>query len=120
MDVGIDDVDADPLAVLAGLVNVGARVVTDGHTGYGRLPAAGYRWTRIPHPRGGLKAGGSGRATPAVDGAISLFRRWLLGTYNKPPASFAPYLAEFTFRSEFRGRPSDAFTALLALLVSPA
>jgi transposase-like protein/predicted RNA-binding Zn-ribbon protein involved in translation (DUF1610 family) len=120
MEVIGDRSGATLVPAIARLVEAGADVVTDGHTGYGGLPAAGFSWTRIPHPRGGLKAGGSGRATPAVDGVISLFRRWLLGTYNKPPASIAPYLAEFTFRSEFRGRPSDAFAALLALLVKPA
>lgn len=92
--------------------------MTDGHTGYNRLPAAGFRWTRVPHPAGGLKAGGAGRAAPAVDGAISLFRRWLLGTYNKPPADYGPYLAEFSFRSEFRGRPDLAIATPHALVAA--
>jgi hypothetical protein len=96
----------------------GSTIVTDGHTGYGTLPPAGFSWTRIPHPRGGLKRGGVGRATPAVDAAISLFRHWLLGTDKKPPASLPPYLAEFSFRSEFRGRPDVAFSTLLVLAAS--
>jgi len=103
--------------LLAQLVAPGSTVVTDGHSGYAGLPAAGFLWRRVPHPAGGLKRGGAGRATPAVDGAISRYKRWLLGTYNKPPADYAPYLGEFAFRSEFRRQPTTAFEALLGQLV---
>jgi len=71
--------------------------------------------TRIPHPAGGLKRGGN-RATPAADGAISRFKRWLVATYNKPPTDLARYLGEFCFRSEFRKDPETAFWTLLRLL----
>lgn len=105
------------IPVLLHHVAPGSTIVTDGHRGYMALPAAGFTWQRIPHPPGGLKRGGKGRATPAVDGQMSYFRRWLLATYNKPPANYEPYLAEFNFRSEYRHRPADAFGALMALAV---
>ena len=101
--------------LVARLVEPGAEVVTDGHDGYRGLPGVGLRWTRIPHPVGGLKRGGN-RATPAADGAISRFKRWLVGTYNKPPIDLARYLGEFCFRSEFRKDPETAFWTLLGLL----
>ena len=103
--------------LLSRLVAPGSTVVTDGHAGYAGLRRAGYAWKRLPHPAGGLRRG-AGRATPAADGAISHFKRWLLATYHKPPADYAPYLDEFCFRSEFRGDPATAFTTLLGLAVS--
>jgi transposase-like protein len=106
--------------VLLRHVAPGSTIVTDGHRGYMALPAAGFTWQRIPHPAGGLKRGGKGRATPAVDGQMSYFRRWLLATYNKPPANYEPYLAEFNFRSEYRHRPAEAFPALMELAVRAA
>lgn len=101
--------------LVAQLVERGSEVITDGHDGYRGLPAAGFRWTRVPHPPGGLRRGGMNRATPAADGTTSRFKRWLLGTYNKPPTDLAPYLAEFCFRSEFARDPQSAFEALLGL-----
>lgn len=102
--------------LLARLVALGSTIVTDGHTGYAGLRRAGYPWTRIPHPAGGLRHG-EGRPTPAADGTISHFKRWLLATYHKPPADYAPYLDEFCFRSEFRADPQTAFHTLLGLAV---
>lgn len=102
--------------LLARLVAPGATVVTDGHSGYAGLTRAGYLWTRIPHPPGGLRHG-EGRATPSADGAISRYKRWQLATYHKPPADYAPYLDEFCFRSEFRGDPEAAFSTMLGLAV---
>ena len=98
------------------LVVPDSTVITDGHDGYRGLPAAGYAWTRIPHPVGGLKRGGN-RATPAADGVISRYKRWLVGTYNKPPTDFTRYLGEFCFRAEFRDDPPRAFETLLGLAV---
>lgn len=102
--------------LLSRLVAPGSTVVTDGHDGYRSLRHAGYGWTRIPHPPGGLRHG-EGRATPAADGAISRYKRWQLATYHKPPADYAPYLDEFCFRSEFRDDPATAFSTLLGLAV---
>lgn len=99
------------------LVVPGSTIVTDGHDGYAGLRRAGFSWTRIPHPPGGLRRG-TGRATPAVDGATSRFKRWLLATYHKPPTNYAPYLDEFCFRSEFRADPATAFSTLLGLVVT--
>ncbi len=100
------------------LVQRGSAVVTDGHDGYRGLPAAGFAWTRIPHPHSGLARGSANRATPAADGVTSRFKRWLLGTYNKPPADLAPYLAEFCFRTEFRDDAEAAFSTLLGLAMT--
>jgi ribosomal protein L37AE/L43A len=102
--------------LLARLVVPGATIVTDGHSGYAGLTRAGYAWTRIPLPSGGLRHG-EGRATPSADGAITRYKRWQLATYHKPPVDCAPYLDEFCFRSEFRGDPEAAFSTLLGLAV---
>ena len=102
--------------LLSSLVAAGSTVVTDGHAGYAGLWRAGYAWKRLPHPAAALGRG-AGRATPAADGAISHFKRWLLATYHKPPADYAPYLDEFSFRSEFRDDPQTAFRTLLGLAV---
>jgi transposase-like protein len=117
MEVIADRTGATLVTALTRLVERGSTVVTDGHAGYNGLPSVGFSWRRVPHPMGGLKRGGAGRATPAVDAAISYFRRWLLGTYNKPPADYTPYLAEFCFRAEFRRQPDVAFATLLASAV---
>ena len=85
------------VSLISKLVAPGSTVITDGHVGYRGLTRAGYTWIRIPHPVGGLKRGGN-RATPNADGAISLFKRWLIGTYNKPPKDLTRYLGEFCFR----------------------
>ena len=119
MEVIPDRTGPTLVPALSRLVAAGSIIVTDGHAGYAGLSAAGFSWQRVPHPPGGLKSGGAGRATPAVDGAISRFRRWSLGTYNKPPADYGPYLAEFCFRAEFRCQPERAFEALLLGLVRP-
>lgn len=103
--------------LLARLVAPGSTVVTDGRDGYSGLRRAGYTWTRIPHPPGGLRRGG-GRATPAADEATSRFKRWLLATYHKPPTDYRPYLDEFCFRSEFQGDPATAFETLLGLAMT--
>lgn len=105
------------IPVVERLVEPGSTIITDGHGGYRGLPRAGYDWTRIPHPRGGLERGGVSRATPAADGTTSRFKRWLTGTYNKPPADLTRYLGEFCFRSEFRNDPEAAFSTLLGLAV---
>jgi hypothetical protein len=72
------------------------------------------RWTHIPHPVAGLRRGGN-RATPAADGAISRFKRWLVATYDKPPTDLACSLGESCFRSEFPKDPETAFWTLLGL-----
>jgi transposase-like protein len=104
------------IPVIAKLVDPGSTIITDGHDGYRGLIKAGFHWVRIPHPLGGLKRG-ENRATPAADGAVSLFKRWLLATYNRPPSDLARYLGEFCFRQEFRRQPESAFSTLLGLAV---
>lgn len=111
-----DRTGATLVPLLSRLVAAGSTVVTDGHPGYAGLRQAGYDWTRVAHPAGGLKRG-HGRATPTADGTISRFKRWLLATYHKPPADYRPYLDEFCFRSEFRADPAAAFETMLGLAV---
>lgn len=120
LEVVPDRKGATLIPIIMKCVQEGSTVVTDGHDGYRGLVRAGYHWTRVPHPRGGLARGGSNRATPAADGATSRFKRWLLGTYNKPPADLTRYLGEFCFRSEFGNDPEAAFSTLLGLAVQPA
>jgi hypothetical protein len=67
-------------------VGKGSSVITDGHDGYRGLVLAGYRWTRVPHPRAWHGRGGGNRATPGANGTTSRLKRWLTGTYNRPPA----------------------------------
>lgn len=58
------------------------------------------------------------RATPHADQAISAAKRWIIGTYNKPPLDHLPtYLAEFAFRREFAD-PATAFETLLRVLMT--
>ncbi|MEI8334452.1 MAG: IS1595 family transposase [Chloroflexota bacterium] len=112
-----DRKSATLVPIVSRLVEVGSTVITDGHDGDRGLTRAGYTWIRVPHPRGGLARGGANRATPAADGTTSRFRRWLTGTYNKPPANLTRYLAEFCFRAEYRNDPEGAFSTLLGLAV---
>jgi hypothetical protein len=106
---------ATPVPVIGRLVERGSTVVTDGHDGYRGLVAAGFTWTRVPHPKGGLGRGGLNRAPPAAGGTTSRFERWLSGSCTRPPADLGRCLGEFCFRSEFRNDPDGAFSTLLGL-----
>lgn len=106
------------LPVIEGRVTPGATVTTDGLTSYLGLPALGFAHRRLPHPPGGMKAG-SPHSTPHADAAMSNYKRWVLGTYHKPPTDPQPYLDEFCFRAEFSGRRDAAFGALLAAMARP-
>lgn len=116
----VPDVKADTLLpVIAGAVEPGATITTDGLQSYRGLPALGFVHRRLPHPPDDMKAG-SFHATPHADGAMSNFKWWVLGTYHKPPANLGPYLDEFCFRAEFSGRRDAAFGALLGLMAQEA
>lgn len=108
---------ASLLPVVAAHVEPGATVATDGLTSYLGLPSLGFAHRRLPHPPGGMRAG-SPHSTPHADAAMSNYKRWVLGTYNKPPADPQPYLDEFCFRAEFSGRRDAAFGALLTTVMS--
>lgn len=57
-------------------------------------------------------------ANETVIGGNSDFKRWLLGTYHKPPIDDRLYLDEFRFRAEFHGDPATAFETLLRLAIT--
>ena len=99
-------------------VEPGSMIRTDGWKGYNGLEKAGFAHERLVHTAGWAERGE--RSTPYADEAISAAKRWLLATYNKPPAAanLDAYLAEFCFRREYRD-PGVAFAALLRGLVAP-
>jgi hypothetical protein len=67
---------------VTGHVEPGARVVTDGWTGYHGIDALGY--THEPHSQRAARARGDdpGELLPAVHCVASLAKRWLLGTHQ--------------------------------------
>ena len=103
---------------IAERVEPGSTIRTDGWKGYNGLESAGFAHERLVHPSGWVEGGE--RSTPYADEAISAAKRWILSTYNKPPAPerLDDYLAEFCFRREFRW-PEHAFVALLRALATP-
>lgn len=97
-------------------VERGSTIRTDGWQAYESLIHHGYAHDRRPHTPGWAKRGE--RATPYADQAISASKRWILGTYNKPPRDHLPtYLAEYAFRREFAD-PAPAFETLLRVLMT--
>ncbi len=97
-------------------VVAGSTIQTDGWQAYESLVHHGYAHDRRPHTAGWAARGD--RATPHADQAISAAKRWILGTYNKPPLDhLATYLAEFSFRREFAD-PATAFETLLRVLMT--
>jgi transposase-like protein len=97
-------------------VERGSTIQTDGWQAYESLVHHGYAHDRRPHTPGWAKRGE--RATPYADQAISASKRWIIGTYNKPPRDHLPtYLAEYAFRREFAD-PATAFETLLRVLMT--
>lgn len=83
-------------AFVAGNVAPGSTVRTDGWSGYAGLRAAGYRHRArvIGDPKR------ASRLFPHVHRALSLLKRWLLGTHQGAvrPQHLSAYLDEFVFR----------------------
>jgi transposase-like protein len=85
---------------VAGNVEPGARVITDGWVGYNGLAARGYDHERRNQKAAARRGEDPGELLPAVHRVSSLCKRWLLGTHQGrvEPAHLQAYLNEFTFR----------------------
>lgn len=113
----IEDASAPSLEIFVGeSVALGSTVQTDGWAGYGDLS----RWYRhrvrkIRDPRR------ASRLFPHVHRAISLLKRWILGTYQGSVSRkhLHAYLDEFAFRFNRRrsGRVTLPFERLCAIAV---
>jgi transposase-like protein len=96
-------------------ISKGSTVKTDGWSGYNMLTENGYTHLRITHP-----SAESGDATPLVHRAVSLFKRWWMGTHQGAISheNLQYYLDEFTFR--FNRRNSRSRGKLFYRLVEQA
>jgi len=85
---------------VAGNVEPGARVITDGWVGYNGLAALGYARERRNQKAAARRGEDPGELLPAVHRVSSLCKRWLLGTHqgSVEPAHLQAYLNEFVFR----------------------
>ena len=85
---------------VAGSVEPGSRVITDGWVGYNGLAARGYDHERRNQKAAARRGEDPGELLPAVHRVASLCKRWLLGTHQGKvaPAHLPAYLNEFTFR----------------------
>ena len=85
---------------VAGSVEPGSRVITDGWVGYNGLAALGYAHERRNQKAAARRGQDPGELLPAVHRVSSLCKRWLLGTHQGrvEPAHLQAYLNEFAFR----------------------
>src|SRR6266567_3881479 len=85
---------------VAGNVEPGSRVITDGWVGYNGLAARGYAHERRNQEAAARRGEDPGELLPAVHRVSSLCKRWLLGTHQGrvAPAHLQAYLNEFAFR----------------------
>lgn len=83
------------IGFIKGNVEPGSKVITDGWDGYGALTAQGYAHDVYP---------GKAELLPNVHRAVSLMKRWLLGTHQGAvrPKQLQHYLDEFAFRHNRR------------------
>ena len=102
---------------LAANVAKPAAVTTDGWSGYGGLPAAGYGHEPIS-----LDAswGDAALRLPAIHLVFSLAKRWLLGTHHGAVSKkhLPAYLDEYVFR--FNRRTAKRVSHLFARLIEQA
>ena len=85
---------------VAGSVEPGSRVITDGWAGYTGLAGKGYDHERRNQKAAARRGQDPGELLPAVHRVSSLCKRWLLGTHQgtAEPAHLQAYLDEFAFR----------------------
>ena len=85
---------------MAGSVEPGSRVITDGWVGYNGLAARGYAHERRNQKAAARRGEDPGELLPAVHRVASLCKRRLLGTHQGKvdPAHLQAYLNEFVFR----------------------
>ena len=93
---------------VAGSVEPGSRVITDGWAGYNRLASWGYDHERRNQEAAARRGQDPGELLPAVHRVCSLCKRWLLGTHQGrvDPAHLQAYLNEFAFRFNRRNSRS--------------
>ena len=118
----LDDASADELEpFVTGSIQPGARVITDGWTGYGCLGGLGYIHERRSQRAARARGEDPGGLLPAVHRVASLAKRWLLGTHqgSVDEAHLQAYLDEFVFRFNRRGSRNRGmvFYRLLELAV---
>lgn len=104
-------------AFVAGAVEPGAEVETDGNSSYNGLPRFGYHHFVSPMK---AAAGDDDKMLPRVHRVASLLKRWLLGTHQGAvtPKHLDFYLDEFTFR--FNRRTSRSRGKLFFRLLEQA
>ncbi|MGH3238202.1 MAG: IS1595 family transposase [Streptosporangiaceae bacterium] len=97
----LDDASAESLnPFVAGAVEPGSTVITDGWQGYSGLEGKGYTRERRSQRAARARGENPGELLPAVHRVASLTKRWLLGTHqgSVEPAHLPAYLDEFVFR----------------------
>lgn len=106
------------LSFVQDVIEPGSTVVTDGWSGYARLSSQGYKH-EVKVLRGKNKDAVT-RLLPRVHRAVSLLKRWLLGTHQGAVSTehLDYYLDEFTFR--FNRRTSKSRGKLFYRLVQQA
>ena len=96
-------------------------LATDEHPAYGKLRGKGYPHEIVRH---GEKVYVRGNVqTNNIENFWSLLKRGVIGTFHNVSADYLPlYLAEFTFRHNFRGEtdPFDAANFNACLRASPS
>jgi transposase-like protein len=85
---------------VAGHVEPGSLVITDGWVGYNGLGALGYAHERRDQKAARRRGQDPGELLPAVHRVAALAKRWLLSTHqgSVDPAHLPAYLNEFVFR----------------------
>src|SRR6266704_3076982 len=85
---------------VAGSVEPGSRVITDGWVGYNGLASLGYAHEVRNQSAAARRGEDPGELLPAVHRIASLAKRWLLGTHqgSVDEAHLPAYLNEFVFR----------------------
>jgi transposase-like protein len=96
-------------------VTAGARVKTDGWTGYDNLTTMGYSHDGVTLEGDGAK---TDEHLPMIHIVFSNLKSWILGTHHGISAKhLQSYLNEYTFRFNRRFYPMTAFNSVLGLAV---
>jgi transposase len=99
-------------------VEIGTRVSSDEHFGYGGLTGAGYRHDTVNHGSGEYVKGDT--HTNTLEGHWSLFKRAVKGTHVSISSKHMwKYVAEFSYRRNFRHSHEIMFNRLVASFSQP-
>jgi transposase len=99
-------------------VEIESRVSTDEHAGYQWLGHAGYRHETVVHSAGEYVKGDTHTNTP--EGHWSLFKRAVRGTHVHISSKHMwKYVAEFSYRRNFRHSHEMIFNRLVAAFSQP-